>query len=75
MPPSLLSASGATLPWLRSTSASTARAGSTPACRPTVLAAALDGLDADLRRALERAADQVRWFHERARPGRLVRRA
>ncbi len=29
---------------------------------------ALDGLDADLRAALERAADQVRWFHERARP-------
>jgi histidinol dehydrogenase len=30
--------------------------------------AALDGLDPALRAALERAADQVRWFHERARP-------
>lgn len=30
--------------------------------------AALDTLDGDLRGALERAADQVRWFHERARP-------
>jgi histidinol dehydrogenase len=32
------------------------------------LTAALDGLDADLRAALERAVDQVRWFHERAMP-------
>ncbi|MDX1658946.1 MAG: histidinol dehydrogenase [Nitriliruptorales bacterium] len=31
-------------------------------------AAALDELDEDLRAALERAVDQVRWFHERARP-------
>jgi histidinol dehydrogenase len=30
--------------------------------------AALDGLDPELRAALERAIDQVRWFHERARP-------
>lgn len=29
---------------------------------------ALDGLPSDLRLALQRAADQVRWFHERARP-------
>lgn len=33
-----------------------------------VLDAALDGLSAELRGAIERAADQVRWFHERARP-------
>lgn len=33
-----------------------------------VLDAALDGLSAELRAAIERAADQVRWFHERARP-------
>ena len=33
-----------------------------------VLDAALAGLDPDLRSALERAADQVRRFHERARP-------
>ncbi len=33
-----------------------------------VLTASLDGLDPDLRGALERAAEQVRWFHERARP-------
>ncbi len=33
-----------------------------------VLARALSDLDPDLRAALERAADQVRWFHERARP-------
>jgi histidinol dehydrogenase len=33
-----------------------------------VLDAALAELDAELRRALERAIDQVRWFHERARP-------
>lgn len=33
-----------------------------------VLRAALDELDPDLRGALERAAEQVRWFHERARP-------
>lgn len=30
--------------------------------------AALDGLDATLRVALERAAAQVRWFHEQAKP-------
>jgi histidinol dehydrogenase len=30
--------------------------------------AALEELDPDLRAALERAADQVRWFHEQARP-------
>ena len=30
--------------------------------------AALDGLAPALRAALERAIDQVRWFHERARP-------
>lgn len=30
--------------------------------------AALDGLDGDLRSALERAAEQVRWFHRRALP-------
>ena len=30
--------------------------------------AALDGLDPALRQALERAAEQVRWFHEQARP-------
>ena len=30
--------------------------------------AALDGLAPELRAALERAIDQVRWFHERARP-------
>lgn len=29
---------------------------------------ALDGLDPELRTALSRAAEQVRWFHERARP-------
>lgn len=34
----------------------------------TILQAALDDLDRDLRLALERAADQVRWFHDRARP-------
>jgi histidinol dehydrogenase len=33
-----------------------------------VLDAAVDALAPDLRRAIERAADQVRWFHERARP-------
>ena len=33
-----------------------------------VLDRALAGLDPALRRAIERAADQVRWFHERARP-------
>ena len=33
-----------------------------------VLDAALDDLDPGLRGAIERAADQVRWFHERARP-------
>jgi histidinol dehydrogenase len=33
-----------------------------------VLDAAVDALDPSLRAALERAADQVRWFHERARP-------
>jgi histidinol dehydrogenase len=30
--------------------------------------AALAGLDPDLRGALERAVEQVRWFHERAHP-------
>jgi histidinol dehydrogenase len=30
--------------------------------------AALAALDADLRTALERAAEQVRWFHHQARP-------
>ncbi|MEX0705202.1 MAG: histidinol dehydrogenase [Nitriliruptoraceae bacterium] len=35
---------------------------------PSRCAAAFDDLDADLRAALERAVDQVRWFHERARP-------
>jgi histidinol dehydrogenase len=30
--------------------------------------AALDGLDPQLRSALERAAEQVRWFHEQSRP-------
>jgi histidinol dehydrogenase len=30
--------------------------------------AALAALDVDVRAALERAAEQVRWFHERARP-------
>jgi histidinol dehydrogenase len=33
-----------------------------------VIERSLEGLDADLRSALERARDQVRWFHERARP-------
>jgi histidinol dehydrogenase len=33
-----------------------------------VLDAALDGLAPELRAAIQRAADQVRWFHERARP-------
>ena len=33
-----------------------------------VLAAALDELDPELRDALQRAGDQVRWFHERAMP-------
>jgi histidinol dehydrogenase len=33
-----------------------------------VLDAAVDGLPTELRAAIERAADQVRWFHERARP-------
>lgn len=33
-----------------------------------VRAQALAELDGDLRAALERAVDQVRWFHERARP-------
>ncbi len=33
-----------------------------------VLKESLDGLDPELRAALQRAADQVRWFHERARP-------
>jgi len=33
-----------------------------------VLDAAVAGLDPELRAAIERAADQVRWFHERARP-------
>jgi histidinol dehydrogenase len=33
---------------------------------------ALTGLDPDLRDALERAVDQVRWFHERAMPAAWV---
>jgi histidinol dehydrogenase len=33
-----------------------------------VLDESLDRLDPTLRAAIERAADQVRWFHERARP-------
>ncbi len=33
-----------------------------------VLDESLEALDPELRAALERAADQVRWFHERARP-------
>lgn len=33
-----------------------------------LLQASLDSLQPDLRTALERAADQVRWFHERAKP-------
>lgn len=33
-----------------------------------VLEAAVAGLAPELRTAIERAADQVRWFHERARP-------
>jgi histidinol dehydrogenase len=33
-----------------------------------ILDAAVDGLAPELRAAIERAADQVRWFHERARP-------
>ena len=35
---------------------------------PEVVTAAVSGLDPDLRAALERAIDQVRWFHERAKP-------
>ncbi len=35
---------------------------------PTVCAQALAELSPRLRRALERAVEQVRWFHERARP-------
>ncbi|MEX0869796.1 MAG: histidinol dehydrogenase, partial [Nitriliruptoraceae bacterium] len=34
----------------------------------TIRRRALDGLDAQVRAALERAITQVRWFHERARP-------
>lgn len=37
-----------------------------------VLDDALDSLPSSLRAALERAADQVRWFHERARPADWV---
>jgi histidinol dehydrogenase len=33
-----------------------------------ILDRAVAGLAPELRRAIERAADQVRWFHERARP-------
>ena len=33
-----------------------------------VLKASLEALDPNLRAALEQAADQVRWFHEQARP-------
>ncbi len=36
--------------------------------RPDVLAGALENLDPQLRAALERAIEQVRWFHERAMP-------
>ena len=32
------------------------------------VAAALSGLSGELRAALERAADQIAWFHERCRP-------
>ena len=32
------------------------------------VAAALDGLSPELRAGLERAAEQIRWFHERCRP-------
>jgi len=35
---------------------------------PDEVDAAVAGLDADLRAAIERAVEQVRWFHERARP-------
>ena len=35
---------------------------------PDVIAAAVEALTPDLRRAILRAADQVRWFHERCRP-------
>lgn len=38
------------------------------ALAPGEASAAVDALDPALRQALERAADQVRWFHERARP-------
>jgi len=34
----------------------------------TIIDAAVAGLAPELRQAIERAADQVRWFHERARP-------
>ncbi len=35
---------------------------------PDQARAALDALDPTLRAALERAAEQIRWFHEQARP-------
>ena len=35
---------------------------------PAEVSAAVDALDPALRDALERAADQIRWFHERCRP-------
>jgi histidinol dehydrogenase len=34
----------------------------------SIMKDSLEALDPDLRAALERAAEQVRWFHERARP-------
>ncbi|MEX2532559.1 MAG: histidinol dehydrogenase [Nitriliruptoraceae bacterium] len=34
----------------------------------SILDAAVDALEPKLRAAIERAAEQVRWFHERARP-------
>ncbi|QBI21810.1 histidinol dehydrogenase [Egibacter rhizosphaerae] len=42
--------------------------GGDPRLEPGALDAALASTPADLREALERAADQIRWFHERCRP-------
>ncbi|MBW3602661.1 MAG: histidinol dehydrogenase [Actinobacteria bacterium] len=42
--------------------------GRDPAVDPAQATRALAGLDPPLREALERAAGQVRWFHERAQP-------
>ncbi len=42
--------------------------GATPRVPQDVLDESLAALDPTLRAALERAADQVRWFHERAKP-------